>query len=168
MPHRPAPLLLTLAGLAGVAALTGFVQPPRPGALSGVFVADRYNGGAVPAIDRFPSSEGFTHYVKLEEGVVTMRPNGTFVSSWRYYHELLRNGAPVPARLPIRTDSYRGTYTQTGSTIVFRPAPSRRERNPRTVTGTVAGDRIRVTFPIDDMGIRRTLRMELRRDPNRF
>ena len=164
MPHRFARLALALAAAAAVA---GFAPAPRA-ALSGVYVADRYNGGAVPAIDRFPSSEGYTHYVKLEEGVVTMRPNGTFVSSWRYYHELLRNGAPVPRRLPIKTDSYRGRYTQTGSTIVFRPDPSRRERNPRTVTGTVAGDRIRVTFPIDDMGIRRTLRMELRRDPNRF
>src|SRR5690349_4857031 len=142
MPHRSRRLLVALAA---ALAVTGFAPPSRGTALSGVFVADRYNGGPVPAVDRFPSSEGFSHYVKLEEGVVTMRPNGTFVSSWRYYHELLRIGAPIPGRLPIKTDSYRGTYTQTGSTIVFRPAPSRRERNPRTITGTVVGDRIRVT-----------------------
>lgn len=169
MRHRSARHVLACAGLL---ALTGFASAPAvreapAAALSGVFVADRYNGGPVPATDRFPSAQGYSHYVKLEEGVVTMRPNGTFVSSWRYYHELLRDGQTVP-RLQLKTDSYRGRYTQTGNNIVFRPEPSRRERNPRTVTGTIVGDRMRVTFPIDDAGIQRTLRMELKRDPNRF
>lgn len=165
MPPRPLRFVAALAAVTAVAALAGF-SPSRP-ALSGVYVVDRYNGGAVPTTDRFPSTEGYSHYVRLEEGVVTLRPNGTFVSSWRYYHELLPDGKPVP-RLPLKTDQYKGRYTQTGSAIVFRPDPSKREKNPRTVSGVVAGDRIKVTFPIDDAGIKRTLRMELRLDPNRF
>ena len=150
------------------AALVGFApRPPAPQALSGVYVVDRYNGGPVPAVDRFPSTQGYSHYVRLEEGVVTLRPNGTFGSSWRYYHELLPDGKPVP-RLLLKTDQYKGRYTLTGNAIVFKPDPSKREKNPRTVSGVVVGDRIRVTFPIDDAGIKRTLWMELKLDPNRF
>jgi hypothetical protein len=160
MPHR-------LAALALVFATAAFSRQARPAALSGVWVAERYNGGPVPAVDRFPSTKGFSHYVKLEEGTVTLRPNGTFVSRWRYYHELLPDGKPVP-RLQLKTDSYRGRYTLGGGTIVFRPDPSKRERNPRTITGTIAGERIRVTLPIDEAGIKRTLRMDLKRDPMRF
>ena len=161
MPLRPRVYLVALSALA--------VPAPAPpqGSLSGVWVVERYNGGPVPAADRFPSTKGYSHYVKLQEGTVTLRPNGTFVSRWRYYHELLPDGKPVP-RLQLKTDSYRGRYTTSGATIVFRPDPSKREKNPRTVTGTIAGDRIRVTFPIDDVGIKRTLRMELKRDPMRF
>jgi hypothetical protein len=155
-----------LAALATIA-LAGFAPQTRPAALSGVWVAERYNGGPVPAVDRFPSTKGYSHYVKLEEGTVTLRPNGTFGSRWRYYHELLPDGKPVP-RLQLKTDSYKGRYTLSGGTIVFRPDPSRRERNPRTVTGTIAGDRIRVTLPIDEAGIKRTLRLDLKRDPMRF
>ena len=160
-PSPPIPVLLVLLASAA------FTPQARSAALSGVWVAQRYNGGAVPATDRFPSTKGYSHYVKLEEGTVTLRPNGTFVSRWRYYHELLPDGNPVP-RLQLKTDSYRGRYTAAGGTIVFRPDPSKREKKPRTITGSIVGDRILVTLPIDDMGIKRTLRMELRRDPMRF
>ncbi len=143
--------------------------PPAPRPLpAGVYVASRYNRRALPAVDRIASEKGFEHYVKLDECVLTLRGDGRFVASAKYYHEHMAVGTPVPPRARL-TDSYRGTYAVRGAQITLYPdRPSKKQPQPDPIQGTVAGDRIALAFPINSGTIRRQFAFDFAKDPNRF
>src|SRR5512132_2265396 len=84
----------------------------------GVYVASTYNRHPLPAVDRIASARGYEHYVKLDECVLTLRGDGRFIASAKYYHEYLRAGAPMPPRARL-SESYRGSYTVQGSRITL-------------------------------------------------
>src|SRR5687768_12604649 len=103
----------------------GASAPTRPvdelvAGADGKYVAVRFNERPLPAVENVPSTKGYHHYVKLEEAVVDMRPNGRFVATFRYYHELIKDGAPVP-KLRVLRETHRGTWSFSGGVVTFAP-----------------------------------------------
>ena len=135
------------------------------GGADGKSVAVRFNERPLPAVENVPSTKGYHHYVKLEEAIVDMRPNGRFVATFRYYHELIKDGAPVP-KLKVLRETHRGTWTISGGVVTFAPELGKKSKLPRPVTGLVTADRMKVNYVVDDGAGPRTLRVELKRQAN--
>jgi hypothetical protein len=134
----------------------------------GVYVASRYNHRELPAVDRIPTGKGYEHYVKLDECVLTLRPDGRFVVSAKYYHEMVKTGAAMPDRARL-SDTYKGSYVMHGGRITLVPdKPSRKQPQPDPIHGTVSGDRVLLAFPIDNGTIHRRFAFDFTRDPNRW
>ena len=159
-------LLLVLVGASAPAAAL-----PRPTPASspvGVYVASRYNRREFPAVDRIPTAKGFEHFVKLDECVLTLRRDGRFTVSAKYYHEIVKTGAAMPPRARL-SDTYRGAYFVQGNRITLVPdRPGKKQPQPDPIQGTVSGDRVAVAFPIDNGAIHRTFAFDFTRDPNRY
>ena len=150
------------------------VARPTPVALAatrlpvGVYVASKYNRRDLPAVDRIPTGKGFEHFVKLDECVLTLRGDGRFVVAAKYYHEMVKTGAPMPDRARL-SDTYRGSYVMQGDRITLVPdRPGKKQPQPDPIHGTVVGDRVLVSFPIDNGTIHRRFAFDFTRDPNRF
>ena len=160
----------TLLVLALSASVMGAAAPRRPleapvSGADGKYVAVRFNERPLPAVENVPSTKGYHHYVKLEEAIVDMRPNGRFIATFRYYHELIKDGAAVP-KLRVLRETHRGTWTLSGGVVTFAPELGKKSKLPRPVTGQVTADRMKVDYVVDDGAGPRTLRVELKRQAN--
>ena len=117
----------------------------------------------LPAVERFAATNGYFHWVKLDGAVVTLRPDGRFVASFRYWHHHLPNGSPIPPS-PVLSDVYRGTYTVQGATVTLHPQVQQGKRPPQPIVATMAGQRMRVDYPFANGARTRVLRLDLERD----
>lgn len=156
VPSRPA-----AANVPAVAATYG--QSARPAAV-GTWRARAFNKRALPAVERIPATDGWHHYVKLEGAVVTLRADGRFIASFRFWHHHLEDGTRVPDS-PVLSETHRGTYTVRGGTVTFQPEVKRKDRKPvAPLTGTIAGGVLQVRYAVRDGTGARTLRLEFERD----
>jgi hypothetical protein len=161
-------VLVAVAPLTGSSAVRPAVTARSPRLPVGVYVASRYNRRELPAIDRIPTGQGYEHYVKLDECVLTLRADGHFVVAAKYYHEMVKTGAAMPDRARL-SDSYRGTYVVQGGRITLVPdRPGKKQPQPDPIHGTVSGDRVLLSFPIDNGTIHRRFAFDFTRDPTRW
>lgn len=117
----------------------------------------------LPAVERIAATDGYHHYVKLDEAVVSLRADGRFVASFRYFHHHLPNGAKIPDS-PVLSESHRGTWVARGTTVILTPKTARGQRAPDPIIGTVAGTRMKVAYVVQEGAATRTLRLDLQRD----
>src|SRR5688572_2820353 len=62
---------------------------------SGLFVGTALNRYPLPRIERVPSQDGWEHWFKLERANITLRPEGRFIASFKYYRQHKKPKAPV-------------------------------------------------------------------------
>lgn len=165
------PIVFLLVALAApVSGGAGSPLPPRAEAQSarpaviGTWRATAFNRRALPAIERIPATDGWHHYVKLEQAVVTLRADGRFVASFRFWHHHMQDGTRVPDA-PVMSETHRGTYVVRGGTVIFQPETRRKDRRPVTpLTGTIANGALQVRYAVRDGKSTRALRLDLARD----
>lgn len=129
----------------------------------GTYVATRFNDAALPAVTTLQASEGFRHWVKLEQAIVRLQSNGKFTASFRYYHQHIRT-REKPGKSSILSRTYTGRYTTRGNTITFIPANTGSKRPLAPFPGTVDAKGIHVRYSVTDGGVRHNLKLDLRYD----
>lgn len=136
---------LTFAALSH-AAPTPSARAAGASAETGTYVAKSLNRKALPAEERIATTEGYAHWVKVEQLILRLQPNGRFSVSIRYYHEHL-HPKQRPAGSQLLDAANRGTYSVRGNEIVFSPAP-KKGRAPKLVSGELRGDQVEVKFRV--------------------
>jgi hypothetical protein len=154
-------LLTTVAPLAGAPGTAP--EAAAPAAAVGMYRAVRFEQRPLPASERIPATKGYFHYVKLDQAAVTLRADGKFIASFRYWHHHLKDGAPVP-RSPMLSETHRGTYTVRGGRVTFTPDAKKQRTAP--IAGTLTGGMLRVNYTVQGATGPRALRLDLERDGN--
>ena len=159
--RRPVAALLALVLIAVASAFSAGARGVAPQV--GTYRAVALDRHPLPAVERIAATDGYHHYVKLDEAVVSLRADGRFVASFRYFHHHLPNGAQVPDS-PVLSESYRGTWVARGTTVILTPKAARGQRPPEPIIGTLAGTRMKVAYVVQEGAATRTLRLDLQRD----
>ena len=152
---------------------TGWTAPGQtvaathaPAGSSRTYVAKSLNRHALPSEVRVASNtSGYYHWLRLEQAVLRLEPNGRFTASFRYYHEHLKD-SERPAPSPVLGESQHGTFSIKGSSITFVSHAPRNGKLPKPVTGTIRGDEIEVHYLVRDGQRWRDMMVLLERDPS--
>lgn len=141
-------------------------QSPR--LRTGVYVVTRVNRQPLPAADRLPTVSGMEQAVRLEEGVLRLRPDGRFVAAVRYHRALVKPGAPLP-RAPLLDGSTAGRFVLRDGRLTLVPDRHGKGRPPAPLVATVSAPG-RLTLPVvyQAGSFQRTYVLELRYDPTRW
>jgi len=159
----PLAALFLLAVVAPVAAAPGSAASTVAApAATGMYRAVRFERRPLPATERIPATKGYHHYVKLDQAVVTLRADGKFVASFRYWHHHLKDGAPVP-KSPMLTETHRGTWSERGGRVTFTPDRKGKQRTA-PIAGMLADGMLRVNYTVQGATGPRALRLDLARD----
>lgn len=141
------------------------VAPATAAPKIGSYVAMKFNDAPLPGVATLQATEGFRHWVKLEQGIVRLQPNGKFTASFRYYHQHLRT-RERPGRSQILSRTYTGRYSFRGNTISFIPENTGAKRPIAPFPGTIDAKGMHVRYTVTDGGIRHHLKLDLRFDPS--
>lgn len=164
------PLSLLLLFGAATPASQGASAPAETGgrvlSQDRVYALERVNGKPVPAEVEFASTAGSRHWIRMEEAILRLRRDGTFVASARFYRELVQAGRrpPAPGRMRLLSDGATGRYRIRGDTIVLN-VNRRRDSPASTVYGRMSGSRLRIRHVLRDGNIRHDVDVMLRVDP---
>jgi hypothetical protein len=113
---------------------------------SGTYVAKSLNHKSLPAEERVSSTDGYSHWVKIERLILRLQADGRFTVSMKYYHEHL-HPKERPAAAQLLDAANRGTFVVHGNEIIFSPT-SKGGRAPKPVSGELHGDQIEVRFRV--------------------
>lgn len=132
---------------------------------TGLYVANRLNAHALPRIERVPSNAGWEHWFKLERGLVTLRPDGRFIASFRYYrqHKTLK-AAVRPG--PLLNETYKGKYSVRGTQITFTPDKTKQVKRSQPIIGTISGQKLSIPYIVAEGQSKHPLRLEMQREGN--
>lgn len=147
-----------------VASLILAVAPVSPGPRVGSYVATKFNDAPLPGVATLRAEQGFHHWVKLEQAVVRLQPNGKFTASFRYYHQHIPT-RQKPGRSQILSRTYNGRYTVRGNSISFIPDKTGSKQPVGPFPGTLDAAGMHVRYTVTDGGIRHNLKLDLRFDP---
>lgn len=154
-------LLATIAMLLLATAVPVTAAAP----VSGLYIATRLNYQPLPRIERVPSSDGWEHWFKLEEGLITIRPDRRFIASFRYYRQHVRPKAKVDPG-PLLNETYKGKYTVNGTQIIFFPDKTKEKRAPKSIVGTITNSVITIPYIVAEGQSKHPLRLDLKREGN--
>jgi hypothetical protein len=143
-----------------VAVPAGTVAP-----VPGLYVATRLNYHALPRIERVPSTDGWEHWFRLEEALITIRPDGRFIASFRYYRQHVRPRAKVDPG-PLLNETYKGKYSVRGTSITFVPDKTKEKRTPKQIIGTIANSQLTIPYIVAEGQSEHPLRLDLKREGN--
>jgi hypothetical protein len=153
--------------LVGFFALLHPTPLPSPAATSadiaGLYVGTRLNYHALPRIERVPSVDGWEHWFKLEEALITIRPDGRFIASFRYYRQHVPPRAPVRPG-PLLNESYKGKYSVKGTTITFVPDKTKEHKVVRPIVGTISNSQLSIPYIVAEGQSQHPLRLDMRRE----
>ncbi len=154
-------LLVLLAALAIPSHSTGATSALP----TGLYVANRLNAHALPRIERVPSNAGWEHWFKLDRGLVTLRPDGRFIASFRYYrqHKTLR-AAVRPG--PLLNETYKGKFSVRGTQITFIPDKTKQVKRSQPIIGTISGQKLSIPYIVAEGQSKHPLRLEMQREGN--
>lgn len=159
-------LSLLFAPLAPVTPLSGTaVRPARTTAVApvtGLYVATRLNYAPLPRIERVPSQDGWEHWFRLMEGNITIRPDGRFIASFKYFRQHVRPRAAVKPG-PMLNETYKGKYTVRGSEITFIPDKTKKGR-VKPIVGTITGSGLTVPYIVAEGQSKHPLRLDMKRE----
>lgn len=132
---------------------------------TGLYVANRLNAHALPRIERVPSNAGWEHWFKLEQGLITLRPDGRFIASFRYYrqHKTLK-AAVRPG--PLLNETYKGKYSVRGTQITFIPDKTKQVKRSQPIIGTISGQKLSIPYIVAEGQSKHPLRLEMQREGN--
>jgi hypothetical protein len=150
-------LLLALAFAA--APLQTRATPALP---TGLFVGTKLNYHPLPRIERVPSQDGWEHWFKLEGANITLRPDGRFIASFKYYRQHVPPKAPVRPG-PLLNETYKGKFSIAGNQITFRPDPNKQSKHPPPIIGTITGDRMNIPYIVAQGQSKHPLRLDMAR-----
>jgi len=152
--------LLLVATLVAPARLNATAAAP-----TGLFVATLLNSHPLPRIERVPSQDGWEHWFKLEQGLITLRPDGRFIASFRYYRQHVAPKAAVRPG-PLLNETYKGRFSVKGSQITFLPDPNKQSKHPPPIVGTINGDRMNIPYIVAQGQSTHPLRMDMQKEGN--
>lgn len=162
-------LSLVFASLATVTPLGGTVPSPARTAVrnavapvTGLYVATRLNYSPLPRIERVPSQDGWEHWFRLMEGNITIRPDGRFIASFKYFRQHVRPRATVKPG-PMLNETYKGKYTIRGSEITFIPDKTKKGR-VKPIVGTITGSGLTVPYIVAEGQSKHPLRLDMKRE----
>jgi hypothetical protein len=144
--------------------LLSFVLSASSAPKTGSYVATKFNDAPLPGVATLEATQGFRHWVKLEQAIVRLQTNGKFTASFRYYHQHLRT-SERPGKSQILSKTYSGKYTVHGNTISFSPENTGSKRPVAPFPGTIDGNQIHVRYTVADGGVQHKLKLDLRYDP---
>lgn len=150
-------ILLLLLVLAAPAQVSGSGAAP-----TGLFVGTLLNSRPLPRIERVPSQTGWEHWFKLERALITLRPEGRFIASFKYYRQHKTLKAPVRPG-PMLNETYKGKFSVQGTTITFQPDPTKQRRKIPPIIGTILGDRMNIPYIVAEGQSKHPLRLDMRR-----
>jgi hypothetical protein len=133
--------------------------------ITGLYVATRLNYYPLPRIERVPTTDGWEHWFRLMEALITVRPDGRFIASFRYYRQHVRPKAAVNPG-PLLNESYKGKYTVNGNQITFIPDKTKDHKVVKPLVGTISGTQITVPYIVAEGQSRHPLRLDLKREGN--
>jgi hypothetical protein len=162
-------LSLLFASLAPVTPLSGTVPGPSriaAGAavapITGLYVATRLNYAPLPRIERVPSTDGWEHWFRLMDGNITIRPDGRFIASFKYFRQHVRPRTAVNPG-PMLNETYKGKYTIRGSEITFIPDKTKKGR-VKPIVGTITGSGLTVPYIVAEGQSKHPLRLDMKRE----
>lgn len=129
---------------------------------TGLFVGTLLNSHPLPRVERVPSQDGWEHWFKLERALVTLRPEGRFIASFKYYRQHVKPKSPVRPG-PLLNETYKGKFTVKGTQITFIPDPNKRSRRPPPIIGTINGDRMSLPYIVAEGQSKHPLRLDMKR-----
>lgn len=121
------------------------------------------NGRSLPAELRIPVTDGDFRLFRLEQGVLTLSPQGRFTLYFRYYHQLVRRGAR-PTSTPVLSDSETGTYAFKMGKLLLTPSRKKGDEARRIIAATISGDEIRASYLLETAAANERVALVLRRD----
>ena len=155
LPRRPRPRAVIVAAAlaiarpaAGAGGRPGAPRPVgAPVAVSRTFVVQRVNGAGLPFHDRFSTTPGYEHRLRLERVLVRLDPTGTFVMTVQGAYKDAPRDLP-PGAGQSRDEAVRGRWTLQGRTVTLTPAPTRKGRQYAPATGTLAGGALTLRYTV--------------------
>jgi hypothetical protein len=136
-----------------------------PAAPSGLFVGTLLNSHPLPRIERVPSQDGWEHWFKLEGANITLRPDGHFMASFKYYRQHVPPRAPVRPG-PLLNETYKGKFSVRGTQITFQPDPTKQRRKVPPIIGTIVGDRMNIPYIVAEGQSKHPLRLDMAKKSN--
>ena len=158
-------LPLSILALAGVAALSPVALNAKSAAPTGLFVGTLLNSRPLPRIERVPSQDGWEHWFKLERALITLRPDGRFIASFKYYRQHVKPKAAVRPG-PLLNETYKGKFTVAGTSITFTPDRTKQHRKPPPIVGTIVGDRMNIPYIVAEGQSKHPLRLDMKKQGN--
>jgi hypothetical protein len=134
-----------------------------PAEITGLYVATRLNYHPLPRIERVPSTDGWEHWFKLLEGLITVRPDGRFIASFRYYRQHVRPRAAINPG-PLLNETYKGRYTIRGTQITFIPDKTKQHQRVNPIVGTIANSQLTVPYIVAEGQSKHPLRLDMKRE----
>lgn len=150
-------LFLKIMGLAGLL----LIPAPAP-VPTGLYTGTLLNAHPLPRIERVPSEDGWEHWFKLEKANITLRPEGRFIASFKYYRQHVRPKAAVRPG-PLLSETYKGKFTVKGTQITFKPDPNKQSKNPPPIIGTINGDRMNIPYIVAQGQSKHPLRLDMKK-----
>ena len=154
--------LLALATLLAVSPLTINAAPAAP---TGLYVGTLLNAHPLPRAERVPSEDGWEHWFKLEKANITLRPDGRFIASFKYFRQHVKPRAAVRPG-PLLNETYKGKFTVKGTQITFQPDPNKQTKRPPPIIGTINGDRMNIPYIVAQGQSKHPLRLDMKKQGN--
>ncbi len=151
-------MLLKILALSGLLLAT----PVPPAVPTGLYSGTLLNAHPLPRIERVPSEDGWEHWFKLEKANVTLRPDGRFIASFKYYRQHVRPKAAVRPG-PMLSETYKGKFSVKGTQITFLPDPTKQKRKPPPIVGTINGDRMNIPYIVAEGQSKHPLRLDMKK-----
>ena len=85
-----------------------------PAIPTGLYTGTLLNAHPLPRVERVPSEDGWEHWFKLEAANITLRPDGKFIASFKYYRQHVPPRAPVRPG-PLLNETYKGKFSVKGT-----------------------------------------------------
>jgi hypothetical protein len=136
--------------------------PPVP---TGLYTGTLLNYHPLPRIERVPSQDGWEHWFKLLNANITLRPEGRFIASFKYYRQHVRPGAAVRPG-PLLNETYKGKFVVKGTQITFNPDPNKQSKHPPPIVGTINGDRMNIPYIVAQGQSKHPLRLDMKKTGN--
>lgn len=130
--------------------------------VTGLWVGTKLNYAPLPRIERVPTTDGWEHWFRLMEAAITIRPDGRFIASFRYYRQHVRPKAAVNPG-PLLNETYKGKYTVRGTEITFIPDKTKEHKVVKPLVGTISGTSMWVPYIVAQGQSKHPLRLDMKR-----
>jgi hypothetical protein len=132
---------------------------------TGLFVGTLLNRHPLPRVERVPSEDGWEHWFKLEGALITLKPDGRFIASFKYYRQHVPPRAAVRPG-PLLNETYKGKFTVKGTQITFQPDPTKQRKKVPPIIGTIEGNRMNIPYIVAEGQSKHPLRLDMTKQGN--
>jgi hypothetical protein len=116
-------------------------------------------------VERVPSEDGWEHWFKLEGALITLKPDGRFIASFKYYRQHVPPRAAVRPG-PLLNETYKGKFTVKGTQITFQPDPTKQRKKVPPIIGTIEGNRMNIPYIVAEGQSKHPLRLDMTKQGN--